>query len=75
MHIATIRENAEAVRMLIDNNAELDARNCDGRTPLILASMKGATHIMRLLIENQCEKNIRDNESEFIVNYKLLKFF
>jgi ankyrin repeat protein len=48
---------------LIDKGAELDVQNCDGLTPLMLAAMSGFVETIRILIDNQCEKSIRDKNS------------
>ena len=63
MHIAAFTGNLEVTRLLIERGAEIDAQNCDGRTPLMLAAMKGSDIIMKILIEYQCDQNIRDIES------------
>ena len=38
--------------MLIANNAKIDARNAEGRTPLMLAAAGGSTAVAEYLIAN-----------------------
>jgi hypothetical protein len=52
---------------LIDKGAVLDVQNCDGLTPLMLAAMLGFVETTRILIDNECEKSIRDKNSKYIL--------
>ena len=51
--------STEATEILIDAGADVNAKGCNGNTPLILAANRGHTSIIRLLLRHQ---NIRINE-------------
>ena len=53
----------ENTQLLLDNGAQVDARDEDGNTPLILAA-KGTSRpeYIQLLIENRAEVNARNND-------------
>ena len=46
------RRELEAARLLLEHDAEVDAKNKTGRTPLHLASLDGYTEAVRLLLDH-----------------------
>ena len=56
--VAAIRnEDAQAVRNLIDNGADVNARDGEGNTPLILASFYASPECVALLLEKGADVN------------------
>ncbi|PVH73787.1 hypothetical protein DL98DRAFT_468869 [Cadophora sp. DSE1049] len=51
LHIASMNGNLGITRMLLDEGANVRARNCNGDTPMIVARMHGNTHIIHMLVE------------------------
>lgn len=49
------------VRILIENGANMNAPDDEGRTALLLAAFKGSESIAQMLIEKGADVNVRDN--------------
>jgi ankyrin repeat protein len=58
--VATLMEKKDAVKVLLDNGAEVDFRGSDGRTPLILAAGKGNKGIVELLLQAGADASLTD---------------
>lgn len=52
LYMSAIESTADIVSALLNAGAELDARECCGRTPLIYATQLGMHETMRLLLEH-----------------------
>ena len=68
---ATKRGNVEAVQRLIDAEADVNAADNDGRTPLHLA-VWGRTEIARLLIDAGADVNACNRDGETPLLYAAL---
>ena len=69
----SVKENVEAVRMLLDLGLDPNAANNDGRTPLMAAAMKGRNEVVQLLVDHGAgldtrDKGSRDTETTVSVN-------
>ena len=55
--VAVKNQNIDFVRLLLDNNANMDALAADGATPMFMAAERGNTCIVRALLERgaSCE--------------------
>jgi len=52
----------DEVKWLIEAGVDIEARNNEGRTALMLASRGGHTYVVKLLIEAGANVNVQDNE-------------
>jgi len=64
LHIAAKSGYAEAVKLLLDNNANIDSRDLLGGTPLHRAVQNGHVDVVKILIENGA-----DIEARYAVKY------
>ena len=63
MH-ASERRQTELVKLLIENNADLNIQDNYGETALIYNAKRGQTEIVKLLIDNNADLNIKANYGE-----------
>jgi ankyrin repeat protein len=54
------RDNSE-INTLINDGADINFKNADGKTPINVAAMKGHTRVVELLIARDANLNISDN--------------
>ena len=69
----SMKENIEAVKMLLDLGLNPNAANNDGRTPLMAAAMKGRSEVVQMLVDSGArldtrDKGSRDTETTVSVN-------
>jgi ankyrin repeat protein len=62
--VATLMERKDAVKVLLDNGAEIDFRASDGRTPLILAASKGNKELVEMLLRAGADVSLTDNAGQ-----------
>ena len=62
--VATLMEKKDAVKVLLDNGAEVDFRASDGRSPLILAAGKGNKDIVELLLQAGADASLTDQAGQ-----------
>jgi len=64
------RWNKAGVRMLVeDHKANMEVRNVDGYTPLIMACKRGSEEVASLLIELRCNIESKDNFSRSAISW------
>ena len=59
----SVKDNREAIGMLLDLGFDPNAANADGRTPLMGAAMKGRNEVVRLLVDRGAKLETRDHGS------------
>jgi ankyrin repeat protein len=59
LHCAAAAGQTAVVRSLLTHGATLEARDCDGFTPLIVAAENGRVDIVRLLLAKRADVNAR----------------
>jgi ankyrin repeat protein/2-C-methyl-D-erythritol 4-phosphate cytidylyltransferase len=82
LHIASILGNFDAVKILIENGADVNVLNNNGSNPLHYAASRGRLDIARLLFKSGAALNVSDvtkrNELHFavvgIINRELITF-
>jgi hypothetical protein len=82
LHIASVFGNFEAVKILIENGADVNVLNNNGSSPLHYAASRGRLDIARLLFKSGAALNVSDvtkrNELHFavvgIINRELITF-
>lgn len=80
LHEAVQRRDLEAVRSLLKNGADVNAKDVDGRTPLILAISEdsgladGVSPVEKLLMEYKADVNAKDNNGRTALMTASLKF-
>jgi len=52
----------DVVRLLLDHNADVDARDNDGDTPLLCAAVCGQLKVVQILLDRNVEINARSND-------------
>ena len=55
-------DNVETARLLEDEEVNVDVQDREGRTPLIIAALKGNVKIVKILLEHNATINIQDYE-------------
>jgi ankyrin repeat protein len=63
LHRAASRGHLNAVALLLDRGAKVDATDGEGVTPLILASYRGQTEVVKLLLERGADVNAREKRN------------
>src|SRR5207237_7361410 len=57
------KENFEAIKLLLDLGLDPNSANNDGRTPLMVAAMKGRSDVVQLLVDRGAKLDTRDKGS------------
>jgi ankyrin repeat protein len=61
LHEAAARGDLEAVARLLGDGVDVDARDADGRTPVMTATVARQTAAVRALLEAEADVDIRDD--------------
>ena len=64
LHLACVYGMEAIVKLLLERNAEVDARDIKGRTPLSLASQEGLVNIVQLLLSRSAKPNLKGENGE-----------
>ena len=71
--VAVASGNIQEVKRLINSRVDINTRDKDGQTPLILATYKGYKEIVIILIKNGANVNIKDKNGWTALTYALAK--
>jgi ankyrin repeat protein len=62
--LAAAAGQVDTVRLLIDNGADLNAKNDDGSTALMVAALKGHLEIVRTLLAAGADVSVQDLDQD-----------
>lgn len=62
LHEAVEEKNIAVIRRLINQGVDLNAKNCDGNTPLHLACSSGKLGIVKILLDARADVNVKNHE-------------
>jgi uncharacterized protein len=62
--IASLKGHIEIVRLLLENNADVDIKTDLGATALMIAAANGHTEIVRLLLEKGANASLRNSNGK-----------
>jgi ankyrin repeat protein len=68
LHQAAMAGDVSRVRSLIAGGANLNAKNKDGRTPLMLASMYGHADVVQALLTSGADPNAQDRQGHTAIS-------
>jgi ankyrin repeat protein len=69
MWVAADSENPEAISLLLENGADVNAKDDDGRTALMAAAYNKDPKMISLLLENGADAAITDNNGKKAIDY------
>lgn len=61
LHYAATSGNVSIIRLLLDNDAYLDAESPNGTTPLMMAAMYGSPAAVKVLLEAGADPTVKNN--------------
>ena len=64
LHFAVEQKYADVVQVLIDAGADIETKNCDGRSPLHLASILGELTTVKMLVKAGADVRATDAERD-----------
>ncbi|KAF2802728.1 ankyrin, partial [Mytilinidion resinicola] len=60
LHFAASHRSQKCAVALLEHNSDIDATDCIGRTPLIIAAKRGDGSLVELLLECGADYTVRD---------------
>ena len=69
LHLAVKNNRYEIAKLLLQNGADINARNKHGQTPLHLAAMSGNAEFAQILLSQNARKDIRDHWGQSALMY------
>ena len=65
-----IRNYIEVTKLLLENRANIEVRDEEGNTPLILASKWGSSRdVIKILIENGADLEVKNNDGNYYTKF------
>ena len=71
LHYAINFDNYENVKLLLDNGADVNAKDNEGKTPLYWAVEMGKYEIVKLLLEHGADVDIKDNDGHTPLHFAI----
>lgn len=63
LHYAATSDNLDVLRLLLDENAYIDAASPNGTTPLMMAAHYGTSAAVQLLLESGADPSLRNEQN------------
>lgn len=72
LHWATLRGDMIMLKLLMDNGAEVDHADQDGKPPLHLAAFNGRVDVAEALLERRADPNVQDVRGNTAIQWCIL---
>ncbi len=72
LHYAVATGHLEAARLLLERDAEVNARDDRGFTPFFYASARGDPDVLQLLLDHNADEHVRSNKGSIPLHYAAL---
>ena len=72
LHFAIIQKNYNSIGLLLEHGADIDSRNMDGRTPLMLACLAGDDQMIQTLLDFNPDLSIKDKSGKTAKDWALV---
>ncbi|XP_068741050.1 uncharacterized protein [Montipora capricornis] len=69
LHVSVETGDTHEIETLLSSGVDIDSRNMDGRTPLMLAAESGREKIFRLLIERGSDPTLKDSRGRSVLHW------
>ncbi|KAK3643756.1 hypothetical protein LTR56_010062 [Elasticomyces elasticus] len=63
LHLAALYGNVEAVELLLQHGADISARDENGSTPLVIASIEGNNTVVEMLLAYRCANDLQSGRT------------
>lgn len=71
LHVATIKNNKDLVKILLTHGADINVKTNKGITPLMIASFQGNLELVKLLVENSADINMKSYQGLSVLDYSI----
>ncbi|XP_068693983.1 uncharacterized protein [Montipora foliosa] len=69
LHLSVGTGDTREIEKLLSSGVDIDSRDMDGRTPLMLAAESGRENTFRLLIERGSNPSLKDRRGQSVLHY------
>jgi serine/threonine-protein phosphatase 6 regulatory ankyrin repeat subunit B len=62
--ISSLKGHSEIVRLLLENNADINIKTSEGATALMISAANGHTEVVKLLLEKGADASLRNEKGK-----------